>query len=94
MNPWRTPGRVGLVHRLDELDQLGGQRETPGWSGAALPAPVAAEAAPVPADHRLGLDQNQRVPPVGPDAGQRHPEQTVGGPQWRPAPPTLSLEDE
>jgi hypothetical protein len=94
MNARRSPGWVGLVHRLDELDQLGGQRGTPGWPGAALPAPVAAEAAPMPADHRLGLDQNQRVPPAGPDAGQRHPEQTVGGPQLHPAPPMLSLEDQ
>jgi hypothetical protein len=31
---------------------------------------------------------------VGPDAGQRHPEQTVGGPQLHPASPTLSVEDE
>ena len=48
----------------------------------------------MPADHRLRLDQNQRVTPAGPDAGQRHPEQTVGNPQLHPAPPTLPLEDQ
>jgi hypothetical protein len=41
----------------------------------------------MPGDDRLGFDDDERGPPVGPQTGNRDPEQAVGVPETQPPPP-------
>ena len=48
---------------------------------ADLPRPEQTKALPVPSDDRLGLDDDQKGSPVGPNPPQPKPEDSVGGRQ-------------
>jgi hypothetical protein len=74
----RTPQGIRRGHRPDEGGDLGAD----GWAAASGPAreasPVLAEAAPLPSEDGIRRDDDQRLPPAGPESGQAGPEQTVG----------------
>src|SRR5262245_41439114 len=68
VNPRRTPGRVGFLHRPDEIDDVA-RHLWATWSAAtALPAPQQSEAMPMPCDHGLWLHQDQGAAPARPEA--------------------------
>jgi hypothetical protein len=48
---------------------------------AALPGPEELEGGPLSPDHRLGLDDGDRLRPVVPHAGEQGPEEPVGSPE-------------
>ena len=87
-----APGRVGAAHLADEF--LNGARDAgpPGPTRPTLPAPVEPKASSMPAEDRVGLDDDERVPPTGPQVTQPRPEQPVDWPQPR-SPSSLSLQD-
>ena len=74
MNAWRTPERIIAADCPDQSSEVGGDCR-PADSTTRLPAPVQAEAAAVPAQQRLGLEDNRsseqrREQPIEPDKDQ------------------------
>ena len=66
-------------------ERLDGARDA-GPAGSArptLPAPIEPKPSSVPPENGVGLDDDQRPPPSGPQAAQPRPEQPVDGPQLR-----------
>ena len=50
--------------------------------GSGFPSPEEAKAQAMPLEHGLGLDEEQGLSPVGPEAQQAHPKQAVGEPEF------------
>ena len=75
----RSPSRVGLRHPADQLPDLQGDGGTSRSSPTAQSRPVLAEAPALPCDDGGWLDEDQRVLPAGPHAGEPSPEAAVGG---------------
>src|SRR5258708_33562524 len=73
-----APGRIGLPHLVNQRDELtidGG----PSYACAGFPAPEQAKAKAMPGDNGFGLEQQQGLLPVRPNAPQANPKQSVGG---------------
>ena len=87
-----TPGRVGVAHLAYE--HLNGARDAwpTGSARPTLPAPIAPKPSSMPPENGVGLDDDERSPPSGPQVTEPRPEQPVNGPQPR-APAGLSLQD-
>ena len=87
-----APGRVGVAHLADE--HLNGARDAwpTGSARPTLPAPIAPKPSSMPPENGVGLDDDERSPPSGPQVTEPRPEQPVNGPQPR-APAGLSLQD-
>src|SRR5580658_9775226 len=82
-----SPTLVLLRQSSDQnANLLGDLRSSAAWPGS--PAPIETEAGAVPADHGVGLHQDQDVRPAGPTLAERRPEQSVPGVQFwsRPFP--------
>ena len=73
----RTPERVRVRHRADQRADVG-RYGRPARAVSALPGPEQAEPTPVPRDDGVRLHEDERRPPLGPDAREPHPEQPVG----------------
>ena len=75
----RSPERIGLLHRANQLTNLWRHRRSPGLSleRAALPAPVAPETLTMPGHDGLGSDDVYDRAPTGPTAGQPDPENPI-----------------
>ena len=84
--------RVGVAHLADE--HLNGARDAwpTGSARPTLPAPIAPKPSSMPPENGVGLDDDERSPPSGPQVTEPRPEQPVNGPQPR-APAGLSLQD-
>jgi hypothetical protein len=63
---------------------LGDLGSAAAWPGS--PTPIETEAGAVPADHGLGLDDDQDVGPAGPKVAEGGPEASVQGVQYGPRP--------
>ena len=63
-----------------------------GSARPTLPAPIAPKPSSMPPENGVGLDDDERSPPSGPQVTEPRPEQPVNGPQPR-APAGLSLQD-
>jgi hypothetical protein len=83
-NARRSPRHVLLRHAADQDNDITWDRRATGSAPARLPAPEHTEAATVPADHGLGLDEHQPVAPAGEPPRQKHPEEPVAPAQGRP----------
>ena len=85
VNPGGSPIRVLLGQATDQnpnlLGDLGAAAASPG-----SPAPIETKAGAVPADHGLGLDDDQDVGPAGPKVAEGGPEESVQGVQYWPRP--------
>ena len=57
MNAWRTPKRVIAADCPDQIADIG--RDWPADTVAGPPAPIETEAAPMPAQQRLGLEDDR-----------------------------------
>jgi hypothetical protein len=76
VNSWRAPQRVGFRHRANQLaDVPRNARST--HVASALPRPEEPEAATVPGEDRLGLDDHDGRPPSVPDPRHPDPQQSV-----------------
>ena len=85
-SPWirRAPQRgfaAAIFLTRAAISALRGGRP-PG--GAGEPGPALAEAAALPAQDGVGRDDDQRLPPAGPDSGQAGPQQAVSRAELRP----------
>ncbi len=90
----RGAPQVGLAraHLADE--RLDGSRDTwpAGSARSTLPSPVEPKPSSVPSEDRVGLDDDDRASPSGPQVTEPRPEQPIDGPQSR-SPARLSLQD-
>ena len=87
-----APGRVGVAHLADEhLDSARGTWPT-GSARPTLPAPIESKPSSMPPEDRVGLNDDERLPPTGPQVTEPRPEQPVNGLQPQ-APESLSLQD-
>ena len=77
VDPSRTP-RILDRHAPDELLHLVWDAR-PAGSARGTEPPVEAKALAVPAHDRLGLDDDQHLPPARPELAQQDPERTVQG---------------
>ena len=74
----KVNGRINL--RISHL--IGGRPILPGLRRTDL-SPVPAKTLPLPAHHRVGMDDEQSLPPVLPHHRDRHPEPAVSpGRPW------------
>ena len=73
-----TAERVRSRDPLDEFLRLAVDPRAAETSTTRPPGPVPLEASSVPADHGLGLNEDQSFPPPSPEARQPCPEQPVG----------------
>lgn len=85
MDLGRAPEGIGLGHPADQPLDLRRNLVLPRGVAAGLPAPKEAEARPMPANDRVGLDDDECVCPAGPDLGEANPECAVSQVQtwWR-----------
>jgi hypothetical protein len=91
MNPRCTPQGIRMAHGADQRANVSGDcRST--RTGSTLPGPPWTEATAVPRDDRVGLDEDQRCPPLGPDAREPQPQEAVG-PRQTNAPTVGSFHD-
>lgn len=67
---WRTPGRIGSPHVLDEFPNFLGDRRSTGSATLTEPPPVISEALFLPGDHGMGLGEGERLFPAGPESRQ------------------------
>src|SRR5215470_8761300 len=86
MNARRTPQEIGLAHLLNQI----ANRSSETWSSrtaARFAGPIARKRPPMPANHRVRLQDTQPMPPARPEMGQHNPQQAVRLPQaettWR-----------
>jgi hypothetical protein len=85
MNLGGSPILVLMRKSSDQnANLLGDLGSSAGWAGP--PAPIETEAGAVPADHRVGFDEDQDVRPAGPTQSECCPEESVPGVQFRPRP--------
>ena len=70
------PPRILRRHSDDEFPDLGGDSGTP-RTGPRNRAPVQAKSIPVPADHGLGLDDDEGASPVWPESAECDPESSI-----------------
>ena len=81
VDPRRAPQRVLAAYPPDQRSNFGINP----WTAAdvaGLPAPVGTEAASVPADHGLRLDDDDSVEKRWIQAIQPHHQQAIDVPQW------------
>jgi len=79
---------------MDELSDVVGNRRSARWPRPTLPAPVEAKTLTVPAENGLRLDEDESLPPSGPELGEPNPHQSIGGPKLGSPPCALPFEDE
>jgi hypothetical protein len=77
MNARGAPERIRGSHLPDEVGDVGVEGRAPSGWAAREPGPVLAKPAALPAQDSVGRDDDQRLPPPGPDSGQAGPEQTI-----------------
>ncbi len=92
VNARGTPGRVGVAHLADERPYVLRNPWSTRPARPTLPSPVEPKPASMPPEDRVGRDDDDRVPPAGPEATEPRPEQPIDGPQSRSA-ARLSLQD-
>ena len=83
-DPFGSPEGILVSHSGDQLADLRSQARS-AEASARAPAPVEAPSLSVPADYRLGPDQEQVPSPVPTEAMDTHPEKLVPGSEgWPP----------
>ena len=87
MDPRGTPGRVFASHPADEVAQLAVDARPARAPRARPPSPEQAEALAMPANHGVGLHDNEDICPPRPEPAKRDPEESVRDRQPGPRPP-------
>jgi hypothetical protein len=81
----RAPQGIGRGDPCDQGTDFGVDGRPPPGGPGREPGPVLTEAAPLPAQHGVGGNDQKRLPPSGPDAGQGGPEEPISCAELRPA---------
>jgi hypothetical protein len=82
------------MHLQDKVPDLGVDRRPSRPPASAFPAPVEAEAASMPAEDGLRLDEDESIPPPGPEPREAGPQEPIGGVELDPSARALAVEDE
>lgn len=90
LNAWTARRGVGLPHLPNQRDEVAVEGGS-SIAGARFPTPEEAKAKAMPSDDGLGLEEDQGVWPLWPDEPQAHPQESVGGAEFRFV--RLSFED-
>ena len=72
-----APGRIVPGDPMDQVANLRVELRTADRARLGLPSPIELEALAVPGEDGRGLHDDEAGAPVGPAAGQRHPEDSV-----------------
>src|ERR1700687_2258779 len=84
VNPWRAPARVLGRHPLDQIAGFLTRTGPPNpFLHPRAKSPIEAEPRPVPSDHRVWFDDDERIDPPGPDSAHHDPKEPVNGGQSR-----------
>ena len=83
VNVGSAPEWIFAAQHPNQLANLFRHRRTAGLAMANLPPPEQAQALPLPADHRSGLDDGNAGFPAVPDRGEPCPEKAVSRAQLR-----------
>ena len=81
MNPWSTPERIGFALVANQIADVFRHRGSPGSPVPTLPSPKQTETLAMPCDDGVGFDENESRAPIGPDARQPSPEDSVRRPE-------------
>src|ERR1700746_966472 len=82
VNARRSPGRILGDHAEDQGANLFADALPPScMSDSGDPSPIQTKPRPMPVHDGSRSDQDERLPPPGPDRSQRNPEQLVQGSQ-------------
>ena len=84
VNAWRAPEWILAAYLADQIPKVLGNRRPSGLAVTDLPGPEQTEALPMPGNHSLRLDDDERGAPIGPNLGQPCPEKPISGGQFRP----------
>ena len=77
VNPRGTPEWVFAGHLPDEITDLFGNLPSSQPLRSTLPFPLQTKPSPVPSGDGLGLDEGQRLSPVGPKSRQYDPKGSI-----------------
>ena len=80
LNADTSPAAVLSAESDDELDDLIAERGTSRTSQGSPPFPLATRELPVPAEQRLGRDEEAPPPPSGEQPAERREDRSVRGP--------------
>src|SRR5262247_446711 len=83
LNARDAPQRILSRHFPDQLPNLLVDLRTADRS-LRLPSPIELEALPVPFDNGLRFDNDQDLPPILPESGENHTEESISPMQLRP----------
>src|SRR6267143_1264044 len=83
MNARGTPERIGVRHGADEVRKLRADRRSTRSHPSGLPGPESAKALPMPANHGLGANDVERLPPARPPPREPNPKRTIEAPEPR-----------
>ena len=92
MNPRRPLQRILRVHLPNQTSDVAVDLRTP-TTRPRLPAPVGLKSSPVPANHRLRLDDYDCIQERRKDSGQTNEDQAIEIPQSHPRRPTAAQND-
>src|ERR1017187_447446 len=82
LNAWTAPRGVGLPHLPNQRDAVAIE-EGSSIACARFPTPEEAKAKAMPSDDGLGLEEEQGVWPLWPEAPKTNPKKSVGGVEFR-----------
>jgi len=83
MNARGTPERIGVHHGADEVRKLRADGRSTRSPPSGLPGPESAKALPMPANHGLGANDVERLPPACPPPREPNPKRAIEAPEPR-----------
>jgi hypothetical protein len=92
VQPWCSPQKIGSTHSSNELPDLLGNAGATRPCLATFPPPVESKPLSMPGDDGGRLDEYEAIPPFGPEAGEKDPQDSIR--RTEPGPfPVGSLQD-
>ena len=85
MDSGSTPQGIRRGHFPDEGGDLGIDERAASGGPAREMGPILAEAAALPPQDGVGRQDDQSLPPAGPDSGQPDPQQAIHRTELRPS---------
>jgi len=86
VQPWCSPQNIASAHVANQISDLLRSPWSTGPSRTAFPFPVEPKSFSMPSDHRSGLNEQEAVKPLGPEPGEKDPQNPIGCPKPEPFP--------
>lgn len=84
MQPWCSPQDIGTSHVVNQIPDFSRNPGATNPSRTAFAFPVESKSLSMPGDHRIGLDEQEAVTPLGPEPGEKDPQNPIGCPKPEP----------